>query len=192
MKRLAFIAIIMVISKVSYPQVFSGNEVLKWTTWAAVQAIPSITYFDDNNGTDSRLQFGLRWHIVPLNYSFNANKLVSPVQLFKVNPVRRLGGSLEAFVQPEWTTKNYELADLKRFSLSTGVRAFIPVIESGEYLALSVGGKYSFRRSKGGVEENTPALELGAYTFFGILGIQFNYNLKTPGRYNIGLYVKYY
>lgn len=192
MRRLAYIIIFLFITVPAHAQVFSGNEFLKWTTWTALQALPSITYFDDNDNTKSRLQFGLRWHVVPVNYSFNANKVVSPVQFFKVNPVRRLGGSLEIFLQPEWTTKNYERANLKRFALSTGVRAFIPVVEYGEYLALSVGGKYSIRETREGAESNTPAIELGAYTFFGILGVQFNYNLNSPGRYNIGLYVKYY
>ena len=157
-----------------------------------VQTVPSPAFYQDNNADNSRLRFALQWSVVPINFSFNANKLVSPVQFFIVNPVRRLGGSAELFVQPTWVTSNFEYADLNRFILSTGARFYIPAIESGEYLAFSIGGKYRFRKSKNGVNENTYGIELASYTFFGILSLQFDYNFTGQSRYDLGINLKYY
>ncbi len=139
-----------------------------------------------------RLQFGLKWHITPVNYSFSANRLVSPVQFFKVNPVRRNSGSVELFLQPEWTTSGFQYSDLDRFNLSTGARLYIPVAEYGEYLSLSLGGKYNIRKNKSGQGSDFYSLEAGMYTFFGVLGLQFDYNFTSQSRYDIGINLKYY
>ena len=176
----------------SFPQSKDRKVFVEWTTWALIQTIPSLAYFQDRNDIDSRLQFGLRWHVTPVNYSFNANEMVSPVQFFKVNPLRRYGGSVELFLQPEWATGHFHYSNLKRFGLSTGARVFIPAVEYGEYLSFSIGGKYKLRKDKSGIEKNTFAAEMGVYSLFGIFGLQFNYNFSKESRYNIGLYFKYY
>ena len=176
----------------SFPQSKDRNVFIEWTTWTFIQTIPSLTYFQDRDEIDSRLQFGLRWHVTPVNYSFNANEMVSPVQFFKVNPLRRYGGSVELFLQPEWATSNFHYSNLKRFGLSTGARVFIPAVEYGEYLSFSLGGKYKIRKDKSGMEKNTYAVEMGVYSLFGIFGFQFNYNFSKESRYNFGLYFKYY
>jgi len=179
-----------------YSTSFSQNKdrkvFVEWTTWTLIQTIPSLTYSQDRNESDSRMQFGLRWHVTPVNYSFNANEMVSPVQFFKVNPLRRYGGSVELFLQPEWTTGHFQYSNLKRFGLSTGARVFIPAVEYGEYLSFSLGGKYKIRKDKSGTERNTYAAEVGVYSLFGIFGFQFNYNFSKESRYNFGLYFKYY
>jgi hypothetical protein len=169
-----------------------ANNFPEIATWILVQAIPSPSFYQDNNKEHSRLQFGLKWNITPLNYSFNANRMVSPVQFFKVNPMRRYGGSAELFVQPEWTTSDFIYSDLGRFSVSPGIRFFIPIVEYGEYLSCSAGMKYTFRKNKQRGNENVFGIELGSYTFFGIIGFNYTYNFADEGKYNFSINLKYY
>lgn len=168
------------------------NKIVVWSTWTFLQTIPSPVFYQDKNDEQSRLQFGLRWNVTPVNYSFNANPLVSPLSIFKVNPVRRYGGSIEIFTQPEWLMAQNEFSDLNRFTLSNGIRLYIPAIESGEYLSFSVGGKYKLRKDRSGNDVNCISAEAGVYSFYGILGVQFNYNFESRSRYDIGLWLKYY
>lgn len=187
---------ILILFSLSFQNSFSQNttphKFLEWTTWTLIQTIPSPTFYQDRNEDNSRLQFGLRWHIVPLNYSFNANKLVSAAQFFKVNPVRRFGGSVELFLQPEWTTSGFQYSDLSRFNLSTGARGYIPAVDMGEYLCFSLGGKYNFIKNKQNENSGYYSAEAGLYTFFGILGLVFDYNFTSQSRYNFSINLKYY
>lgn len=182
----------MIINQFTYSQNTYPNKFLEWTSWTLIQTIPSPVFYQDRNENTSRLQFGLRWNIVPVNYSFSANKLVSPVQFFKVNPVRRNSGSIELFIQPEWATSNFEYSELKRFNLASGARVYIPAVDCGEYLAFSLGGKYNIRKNNSGDNNNFYSAEAGLYTFFGICGLMFNYNFNSQSRYNFGLNLKYY
>lgn len=176
----------------SYSQNKPGDKFAEWSTWILFQTIPSPSFYQDRNETGSRLQFGLRWQVTPFNYSFNANKLVSSVQFFKVNPVRRYGGSLELFMQPEWATADFRHSDLSRFNFTTGVRGFIPVTEYGEYLSFSLGGKYNFRKNKNMDNAGYYSVEAGLFTFFGILGFVADYNFTEQSRYNLSVNLKYY
>lgn len=168
------------------------NYFTEITTWTLLQTVPSSFFIQDRNESDTRLQYALQWNVTPVNFSFNANKLISPVQFFIVNPVRRYGGSAEIFVQPVWATSSFKNSDLTRFSLSAGARIFIPAVESGEYLSFSVGAKYRLRKNNSGGSENTYAAEISSYTFFGILGFQFNYNFTGSSKYDFGICLKYY
>lgn len=182
---------VLLLNRISFSQ-DNPNQFVKWSTWTLIQAVPSPVFYQDADDNNSRLQFGFRWNIVPVNYSFNANKLVSPVQFFFVNPVRRNGGSIELFAQPEWMTASFKYSDLNRFNFAAGVRGYIPLIEFGEYLCMSAGGKYNFTTNKENQNTGYPSIEAGLYTFFGIAGIVFNYNFNSQSRYNIGLNLKYY
>lgn len=183
---------VILIPGLSFSQSLYTNKFVEWSTWTLIQTIPSPTFYQDRNGNDSRLQFGFRWHITPVNYSFNANKLIPSVQFFKVNPVRRYGGSIELFAQPEWMTAAFEYSDLKRFNLAAGVRGFIPAVEYGEYLSFSVAGKYNFRKNKQDQNIGYYSAEAGLYTLFGILGLVADYNFTSESRYNISINLKYY
>ncbi len=176
----------------SFSQNTTPNKFLEWTSWTLFQTIPSPAFFQDRNDSNARLQFGLRWHVSPVNYSFNANKLVSPVQFFLVNPVRRYGGSVELLIDPEWATYGYLYSDLQRFNLTTGARVFIPAIERGEYLSFSIAGKYNIRKNKQNESSNYYSAEAGLYTLFGIAGLVFDYNFTSQSRYSISLNLKYY
>jgi hypothetical protein len=127
-----------------------------------------------------------------MNYSFNTNKFISPVSFFIVNPLNRYGGSIEVMVQPEWSTAAYKYSDLNRFQLGTGIRGYVPLIEEGEDLSISIAGKYRFRNDGKGGSMNTYAAEFGIYTFYGIIGMQFNYNFNSWSRFDIGLSLKYF
>ena len=189
-KIFSLIIIIAVISNANAQS--NSSAPVKWITWTLLQAVPSPSFFDDRNDADARLRFGFRWDVTPLNYSFNANKLVSPVQMFFVNPVRRYGGSVELFVQPEWMTGSYHYSDLSRFHFNTGVRGFLPLAERGERLAVSAGGLYKFRENKSGDNNDTYAVELGVYTFFGMLGLKFDYYFKGQNKFDFSINIKYF
>jgi hypothetical protein len=109
-----------------------------------------------------------------------------------VNPVRRYGGSVEVFVQPEWALDGFAHADLDRFMLAIGTRGYIPVDEFGEYLSVSVGGSLLVRQSSLGKSKNAAAVEAGLHTLFGILGVQMRYQFVADSRYTIGLIIRYY
>ena len=84
-----------------YPQVKSGNEFWKWTSWTLLQGLPTVSFFEDRDENNSHLKFGLEWQVTPVSYSFNANKYVSKFNFFFINPVKRFSGSVELFFEPE-------------------------------------------------------------------------------------------
>lgn len=120
------------------------------------------------------------------------NKFIPKVHLFMVNPLHRHSGSIELFVQPELALRDYTNSEMKRFSLAAGSRLFLPLIEHGEYLSFSIGGKYTLRRDMNNNKMNTFGVEGGLYSIFGIAGLQFTYNFTKQNKYNISLYIKYY
>jgi hypothetical protein len=173
-------------------QVKIKNPLLKWSTWAILQAVPSVTYFEDRNETDSKLKFGLEWQVIPFSYGFNTNKYVSPVSFFYINPVKRFAGSFELFFEPEYIPGDFKYAKLKKFMFKTGGRFVIPAAQKGEYLAFSFGAGYYNQKTKNNLINDGLSYEAGVYSFFGMLGVKFSYNQNAPSRYNIGLYIKYY
>lgn len=169
----------------------TGN-IMKWSTWTIIQSLPSPVFFQDKNEIGSRHNFGFRWQITPVNISFNMNKLASPVSVLKVNPLKRHIGSMEILLEPQWAMEDFRYSDLKRFSLGTGMRIYFPLKEYGEYLSSSFAVKYNFQKSKKGQEDNCAGIEAGLYSFFGIVGLRFNYNFNGYSAYNISLNLKYY
>ena len=163
---------------------------LPWLSWTALQAIPSPTFTVDRGHGEQQRVTSFRWQITPISYSWSANELVSPVSYLKVNPIRRHAGSAEFFVQPEVAVRDYQFAGLSRSSLGIGSRAFLPVVEYGEYLSVSLGAKYIFRRSINGDNANAFAGEIGLYTYSGLIGLQLG--VEPEGRYSLSIYLKYY
>lgn len=162
------------------------------TSWILSQLIPSPVLFHDGNSDDGRLIYGFQWNITPLNISFNANEYISPAQFFYINPVRRFTGSIELFVQPQIPLASFKYGEMDRFGLSTGSRIMIPLKEQGEHLAMSVGGKYTFRKDRIGENNGYWGVETGVYALFGMAGVQFNYNFDNRTRYEIALYLKFF
>jgi hypothetical protein len=173
-------------------QLKSGNAFWKWTTWTILQSVPSITYFEDKDENNSSLEFGLQWQLIPLSYSFNSNRYVSPVQLFFIKPSERFSGSVELFFQPEYITGDFEYADLKKFMFKTGSRVIIPIAQKGEYLSFSLGMGYYRQQTRVDKVRDGMTYEAVVYFLFGMMGLKFNYNMNAPSKYNFGLYFKYY
>jgi len=161
-------------------------------SWLLSQFIPSPIVFHDGNSNDGRIISGLQWNVTPLNISFNANKYVSPAQFFYINPVRRFTGSIELFAQPQITFASFKYGEMDRFGIATGSRIMIPLKEEGEHLAMSVGGKYTFRKDRIGENNGYWGVEGGVYALFGMAGLQVNYNFDKRTRYEIAFYLKFF
>ncbi len=173
-------------------QVKSPHPVLKWSTWALMQAIPSFTVFEDRNVSNSGLRFGLQWQVTPISYSFNANKYVSKFNFFFIEPEKRFSGSFESFFEPEFATGEFKYAGIKRFMYKAGGRVVLPVAQRGEYLSFSLGAGYYNQQNNDGRNIGGVTYEAAVYSFFGMLGLKFNYNQNAPSKYNIGIYIKYF
>lgn len=175
-----------------YPQVKSANGFWKWTTWTLLQGLPTVSFYEDRNQSNSRLKFGLEWQVTPVSVAFNSNKYVSRFNFFYINPVKRFSGSAELFFQPEIIPGGFKYADLQKFMFKTGARVVVPLWQGGEYLSFSLGSGYSYQKTTGGEIKGSVTYESALYVFYGMLGLKFNYNPNAPGMYNFGLYIKYY
>jgi hypothetical protein len=163
-----------------------------WLSWTALQMVPSPVFMDDRGPSGARALPALQWHLTPVNYSFAANPLVGPVSVLMVNPVRRYGGSVELFLQPEWALDAFRHAGVGRFQVTVGARGYIPADEYGEYLSLSFGSSILLRQTAAGSPRNAAAVEAGLHTLFGILGLQVRYQFVSDSRYTVGLVLRYY
>ncbi len=189
---ITFLALLLV-SGNSYSQ-DSTRTGLEIATFTVLQLIPFPNFISDASPENKTINVTLRWQVVPLNFSFRANKYVSPFQFFMVNPARRFAGSVEFFAQPEYSLGNTPSnSGLSRFTLGTGMRLILPLKNQGETYAASLGVKYNLRKDvSGACENNYFGIEGGVYIFFGLIGIQANYNFDERARYSVGLYFKYF
>jgi len=185
-------SLIIIISLTSFSQIKSKNPIVKYGTWALMQAVPSPTYFEDRNGQDSKLKFGLEWQVIPISYSFNTNKYLSRINIFFINPVKRFTGSVETFFEPSIVTGDFKYAELKKFMYKAGARIVLPIAQEGEYFAVSFGAGYYRQTGMNNNKIDGLTYEAGLYSFFGMLGLKLNYNQNAISRYNIGLFFKYY
>jgi len=168
------------------------NTTGKYISWTLLQAVPSFGFVQDANSNDARIQLALKWNITPVNFSFTANKYVSPFQFFMINPVRRNTGSIEIFIQPELATASYSYNNFNKFGLSTGTRLILPVSEMGENISASIGGKYNYRNLNSGEKYQSFGIEAGIYFIAGIVGFQAGYNFDSRSRYTFNFYFKYF
>lgn len=157
-----------------------------------LQAVPSPAFVSDADDNNARVQFSLRWQITPVNFSFRANKFISPVQFFMVNPVRRFTGSAELFVQPEVAAMSFDYSGFKKFGLNTGARVILPVQEMGENISMSLGGVYTFRKNEITNEKGYAGVEAGVYFIGGMIGLQFTKNFSKNNLYSLSFYFKYF
>ena len=184
--------IVFIGTSTGFSQDFKENKTKEYITWGLMQMIPSPTFFQDTDGENSKVQFGLTWQVIPINYSFKTNKYISNTQFFMINPVRRFTGSIEAFVQPEVLTSEFKYSKLKSFGISTGSRIMFPLVEYGENVSGSIGMKYTFRKSFDEVSKGYAGLEAGIYVFGGMIGLQYTRNFNSRTNYNFSLYLKYF
>ena len=193
-KILFLILLVVVLSSCSFAQEreFAKRTKAKYINWGLLQLIPSPLFVSDANNDNARIQLGLQWQIIPLNYSFRANKFVSPLQSFMISPVRRFTGSAELFVQPEIVTSGFKYSGFNSFALNTGVRLIIPVQELGENISASLGAKYTFRKNDVKGDNGYPGIEAGIYFFGGMIGFQFVKNFNTNNKFSAAFYLKYF
>jgi hypothetical protein len=182
---------ILLYSNISYSQLKNENIILKWGSWALLQGIPSPTLYEDRNDNSSKLRFGLQWQVIPISYSFNANKYVSNFNFFHIKPNKRFSGSAETFFEPAYIPGGFKNNDLKKFMYKAGVRILFPVSHRGEYLSFSLGAGYYSQKTSSQLYDGI-TYEAGVYSFFGMMGLKFNYNQNALSRYNLSLYIKYY
>ena len=177
--------------KTNFAQLKNENFFIKWGSWALLQAIPSPSIFEDRNENTKGVKFGLEWQVIPFSYSFNANKYVSDLNFFYIKPNKRFSGSAELFFEPVLIPGGFKNNELKKFMYKTGARIVIPVFQRGEYLSFALGAGYYSQRTANTLYDGI-TYEAGIYSFFGMMGLKFNYNQKALSRYNISLYIKYY
>ncbi len=194
MKKLIFICVILLyLSSELYSQEnIVENKAAKIIQWTLLQLFPNPTFYRDSDGKNARVQFGFKWQVTPLSISFNPNKYVSPVQSFFIYPARRFSGSAEIFIQPELATASFSYAGLSVFGLSAGPRIILPIIQKGENLAFSIGGKYTYRKNFERGKNYYYGIEAGVYVIGGILGLQYTQNFNTNTKFNFNIYLKYF
>ncbi len=195
MKRAAILIAVFLSLPLKLGYLYSQDQTdysAMYRSWAIFQIVPSPVIFQDADEQNAKVQFGLRWQVIPLNISFRSNKYTSPVQFFKINPVRRFTGSIDLFLQPEWTLSGFKYAGLARFGIAAGSRIIFPVKGDGEKISVSIGGKYTHREDMVNNNNGYFGLEAGLYALFGFVGLQFNYNFDNRTRYNVAFYFKYF
>ena len=172
----------------------STHTEIELSTFTIMQLLPFPNFTADKGIDGTKINVSLRWQVIPLNFSFRANKYVSPFQFIMINPTRRFSGSMELFAQPEYSFGNSSgNSGLSEFTLGTGLRFIIPLKHQGETYAMSLGAKYNLRKDvSGSGNDNYYGIEGGFYMFFGMIGLQANYNFDERARYSIGLFFKYF
>ena len=183
--------LIFILTNFSFAQLKEKNSVVKWGSWLLLQAIPSPNFYEDKGNNNKSLRFGLEWQVIPLSYSWSANKYVSKGSFFKITPVKRFSGSAEVYFEPVLIPGGFKNNTLNKFHFKTGARFVLPVFHGGEYLAVSLGGGY-YRQSTPIEKYEGMNYEAAVYSFYGMLGVKFNYSQNALSRDSFGIYIKYY
>lgn len=165
--------------------------------WILMRFIPSTNWTYENIGVNNQTDaaMGFRWQITPISYTFGVNDKLSRFRYLMVDPLARNSGSVEMYFQPEWN--NFKNINHK-WALNSGVRLYLPLSAYGEHFSTSFAvSNYSIANT------NNLKLELGAYTLFGVFGVQFGYlpnpailsqndgNIELP-KYNVTFSLKYF
>lgn len=126
--------------------------------WLAVQVLPALAV---EFGAEAPVTPELRWQLTPVSWSWGTNVKARRWRAFIVEPRLRHGGSVELSVSPV-----LRLGAAVDFTVRPALRLFLPLLEYGEALSLSVA---LHGQRLGGVLALGP--EVGAYVLFGILGV---------------------
>jgi hypothetical protein len=128
--------------------------------WALPQFVPSPVV----TVAQGEASLGVRWQLTPLLWGFGLRRGVPPWRAFVVEPLVRQAGSLELHVGPEWLSLGPQG---HAWGWRTGLRAYFPVLERGENLAVSLGVSHGIFEAR-----HSAWVEVGAYVLFGVLGLQ--------------------
>ncbi|MBU0476207.1 MAG: hypothetical protein KKF62_18830 [Bacteroidetes bacterium] len=132
--------------------------------WGVAQLIPSPQWILANDKNN----FGMRWQITPILFSFGMNKKLSPWRYFITDPLARQSGSIEMFITPEYFSTENKFKD--NWLFRSGFRVYIPIWQKGEYASLSFASSYYNFNGNNGI-----SYEAGIYLFAGIVGFQTTY-----------------
>lgn len=128
------------------------------TAWVVAQAVPSPEIVHDREAS----HFGLRWQVTPFSWSWGIHRRARRWSLFTVLPSRRHSGSTEISFDPEWIRHEGFLA-------RAALRTYLPLVDRGEALSLSVASTaWSDGHSYG------PGFEVALHTMSGFLGLAFS------------------
>jgi len=166
----------------SDPETVTEPDVHPTLLWLATQLLPSMELAYG----EATPRVGARWQITPVLYSWGIHRKLSPMRYFVVEPLVRQSGSIELYFTPEYVARGSSFGD--GLVWRTGVRAYVPVVERGDYLSVSVGASEFVFDGRTGA-----ALETGAYVLFGTLGAQLTWSPSSaPLRWIATLRVRYF
>lgn len=147
--------------------------------WLALQLVPSPELAIGAAGPF----FGLRWQVTPLLFSFALDERLSPWRVFTAEPLTRYGGSVEVYVSPGMRFEQSVAG-----TLSLGARGYLPVVERGEGLSVSLALAWLLVDGR-----SSAVLEVGAYVLFGVLGLQVSVAYPEPlAPVTVSLSVRYF
>lgn len=184
--------IFLLTSSCVHAQADREEPIVKWTTWALLQALPSPVFFQDNGNGNHGTEFGFEWQVTPLSFTFKPNKYLSHFSVLHIKPVKRFSGSAELFFTPQLATGNFDNTKIQRYMYNTGARIVFPFAQGGEYLSFSLGAGYYSQKNEFNSKVDGIMYEAGLYSAFGMLGLKFVYKENAISKYNIGIYLKYY
>jgi hypothetical protein len=184
--------IFLLTSSCVHAQTDREEPMVKWTTWALLQALPSPVFFQDNGNGNHGTEFGFEWQVTPLSFTFKPNKYLNHFSVLHIKPVKRFSGSAELFFTPQLATGSFDNAKIQRYMYNTGARIVFPFAQGGEYLSFSLGAGYYSQKNEFSSKVDGIMYEAGLYSAFGMLGLKFVYKENAISKYNIGIYLKYY
>jgi len=188
---ISLLSILLFTSSVS-AQAEREKPFIKYTSWAAMQLLPSPVFFEDKGNGKSGTEFGFEWQVTPLSYTFSTNKYLNHFSVLMIKPVKKFTGSAELFFTPQYALNSFDYSKMQRYMYNTGARIYFPVAQGGEYLSLSLGAGYYSQKNEDNSKVDGIMYEAGIYSVFGMFGIKFAYKQNAVSKYNIGFYLKYY
>jgi hypothetical protein len=183
---------VILLSSAVFAQAEREKPLLKYTSWAAMQLLPSPVFFEDKGNGKSGTEFGFEWQVTPLSYTFNPNKYLNHFSALIINPVKKFTGSAEIFFTPQYALSSFDYSRMKRYMYNTGARVYFPLAQGGEYLSFSLGAGYYSQKNEFNSKVEGIMYEAGIYSVFGVFGLKFAYKQNAVSKYNLGFYLKYY
>ena len=92
----------IILSSSVHAQAEREKPFIKYTSWAAMQLLPSPIFFEDNGSDKRGTEFGFEWQVTPLSYTFNPNKYLNHFSALIIKPVKKFTGSAEIFFTPQY------------------------------------------------------------------------------------------
>ncbi len=189
---LFILVIIFMFSSSAYTQAERENPLLKYSSWAVMQLLPSPIFFEDVGNGNAGTEFGFEWQVTPLSYTFKSNKYLNNFSVLLIKPVKKFTGSAEIFFTPQFALSSFDYSKAQRYMYNTGARVYFPLAQGGEYLSFSLGAGYYSQKNEFNSKVDGVMYEAGIYSVFGMFGLKFAYKQNAISKYNLGFYLKYY